>query len=75
MISFVLPLKKSINNIGGRFTVHVNDHSNSNLQQACFRRLCHTDDLQSEIFRNIIIPDNCFELVTTTIIFVFSAKP
>ena len=63
LISFVLPFKASIHHIAGAFTFHVNDHSHSNMQQAGFRRLRHTDDLQSEIFRNIIIPDNCFELV------------
>ena len=64
LISFVLPFKASIHHIAGALTFHVNDHSHSNMQQAGFRRLRHTYDLQSEIFENNIIPDNCFELVT-----------
>ena len=74
LILLVLPFKAPLHRVAGSFTVHVDDHSNSNLQQAGFRKLCHTDDLQSEIFSNIIIPDKLFELVTTTIIFIFVAQ-
>ena len=61
--SFVLPFKAPFDHIAGRFTVHVNDHLDSNMQQAGFGGLRHTDDLQSERCGNNTILDNCFKLV------------
>ena len=59
-ISFFLPFKAPFNHVTSCFTVHVNDNPNTNLQGACFSKLSHTDDLQSETYGNNILPDTFF---------------